>query len=233
MKTITEQLFEAADGLITLQPEVSDNTGNYHMADDGGVETETGEFLYGLVRLLQPGFILETGTYTGVSAMYMGNALKDNGHGLMWTLEVENKHKERAEKLWEKVGLSTPANHYNWVTCRLEASLDLEPKMYHLNSLEWRDLEIDLLFLDSEPEFRFKELVKFYPYVKPGGFIFIHDLHRHLSQHDNEKFFGWPYGKLLEEIVNLIKEDKLRVISFPTPRGLTGFYKPREDDYRV
>jgi predicted O-methyltransferase YrrM len=217
MKTLTQQLFELAKGIIEEKPEVSDHTGHFTMADDGGVETQTGTFLYGLLNILQPELVLETGTYTGVSAMYMGQALKDNGHGHIITLEISPVHKERAERLWVQTGVSP------FVTCQQVASLE-----YQTSS------QFDFIFLDSEPEFRFKELVKFYPNLKPGGYIFIHDLHRHLSQQDNKEHgFGWPYGKLPEEIVNWIAEDKLRCFSFPTPRGLTGFYKPTEEDYRV
>jgi len=216
MRTITDQLFELGKGIIQQLPEVSDNTGKFSMADDGGVEVESGEFLYGLVRILKADRILETGTYTGISSMYMGQALKDNGFGQVTTLEVSPVHKERAEKLWNQVGVAP------FVTCELIASLDYQTEQ-----------RFDFIFLDSEPEFRFKELVKFYDNLKSGGYFFIHDLHRHLSQHDNEQFFGWPFGELPEQIVNWIKEDKLRVFSLPTPRGLTGLYKPAEEDFKV
>jgi hypothetical protein len=49
---------------------------------------------------------------------------------------------------------------------------------------------------------------------------------------NEEHGFAWPYGKLPPEIIKLVKEDKLRPFHFPTPRGLTGFYKTREDDYK-
>ncbi len=216
MRTITDQLFELGKGIIEKLPEVSDNTGKFSMADDGGVEVESGEFLYGLVRILKADNILETGTYTGISSMYMAQALKDNGFGQITTLEVSPIHKERAEKLWNQVGVAP------FVDCELIASLDYKTER-----------RFDLLFLDSEPEYRFKELIKFYPNLKDGGFILIHDLHHHLSQEDNENLgFGWPFGKLPEEIVTWLKEDKLRFIPFPTPRGLALFYKTKEGDYR-
>lgn len=215
MKTITQQLFELGKGIIEQLPEVSDNTGRFSMADDGGVEIETGEFLYGLTRILKPEHILETGTYTGISAMYMAQGLKDNLQGQLITLETELTHKERAEKLWNQVGVSL------FVTCQQISSLDYKT-----------ETQFELIFLDSEPEFRFEELVKLYNNLKPGGFILIHDLHHHLSQHPNEKFYGWPFGTLPVEIANWLKEDKLRFVPFPTPRGLAMFYKVKEGDYK-
>lgn len=215
MKTITDQLFEAAGGLIKKQPEVSDATGKFSMADDGGVECEVGEFLYGLVRVLKPERVLTTGIYTGVSDMYVAQALKDNGFGHSTALEIEETHLRRAEKLWKLTGVSEQ------VTGILKPSLEFTPEG-----------EVDFMFLDSEPDLRFKEVERYFQYLKPGGFIGIHDLHRHLSQTDSEFGFGWPYGPIPQMMLQWIKEGQLRVVSFPTPRGLTLFYRPAPDDFR-
>lgn len=214
---ITDELIEKSQGMIRLHPEVSDWTGkNYQMFDDGGVELEVGEFLYGMLRILKPHHVLETGTYTGISAMYMAQALKDNTNmGLVETLEIENQHKTRAEELWKRVGVNA------YVTCRLVSSKEFSPKN-----------DFDFMFLDSEPNLRFGELIEFFPRLKPGGFVFIHDLHRHMSQQPHEMFFGWPYGKLPQQVIDWVKDDELRPIHFPTPRGFMGFYKPTPADYK-
>src|SRR5437870_1468065 len=100
MKTITEQLVESSNGILKIEPEVSDPNGPYSCFDSGATEVEVSEFLWGLVRLLKPKQILETGCYTGVSSLFMAQALKDNGFGGLVTLEIENTHKLRAENLW-------------------------------------------------------------------------------------------------------------------------------------
>lgn len=215
MKTLTQQLVESSGGLLSPFPEVSDNTGRYSMFDDGGVEVETGELLYGFVRVLKPERVTTTGIYTGISDMYIAQALKDNGFGHSTALEIEETHLRRAEKLWKLTGVS------GYVTGILKPSLEFTPEG-----------ECEFIFLDSEPNLRFNELIRFFPYLKPGGYFGIHDLHRHLSQVDSEHGYGWPYGPMPQEIIQWIKEDKLRVVSFPTPRGLSFFYKPREDDFR-
>lgn len=212
---LTNELVEKSNGLISLHPEVADWTGkNYEMFDDGGVEREVGEFLYGLVRLMKPRHIFETGTYTGISAMYMAQGLKDNGFGNLDTYEIDATHKNRAEELWRRVGVNNQAR------CILEDIRKVE------------EIEpTDLMFLDSEPALRFDELVRFYRYLRPGGFIFIHDLHRHMSQQPHEMFFGWPFGKLPETIKMWVKHGELRALHFPTPRGFMGFYKPTPEDF--
>lgn len=219
MKTLTEQLIEKSNGMLSLRQEISNPY--YSANDDGGVEYETGEFLYGLVRLLKPENILETGTYTGISALYMAQAMKDNGKGSMITLEIEKGHKDRAEKLWNNCGIS------QYVVCLLGESLRLEPHSIY-----------DLLFLDSEPQLRFQELVKFYPALREGGYILIHDLFGHMGQEDiinpdHPEIRFWPWGELPDQIKEWLKTDKLRVIPLPTPRGMVMLYKTKESDYKV
>lgn len=218
MKTITDQLFELGKDIITKVPEVADPSGKYSMADDGGVECEVGEFLYSLVRIIKPTKVFETGTYTGISSMYMGQALKDNGFGHITTLEIENTHKVRAEKLWERCELS------EWIDCVLQSS----------NDFQLQD-EYDLIFLDSEPQIRFGELIKVFPYLKAGGYIGIHDLPNTLCQGnfnpDHPEINSYPYGDVPDQMNQWIKEGKLRLFHFSTPRGITFFYKVKEGDY--
>lgn len=204
--SITDTLFEKAGGLITRSPEVLDNEGHgYEMVDTGGVELEVGEFLYGLVRLIKPIRILETGTFTGVSAMYMGAALKENKSGFLTTLEIDQSHIDRASKLWKLtqvderiIPLLIPSLHY-----------------------EISDI-FQIMFLDSEPHLRFEELVYFYDHLAPGGFVLIHDLHNHLGQQEGHPS---PFGKLPVAIENWIKDGELKPWYFPNPRGMVGFQK--------
>lgn len=216
ISAITKNFIERSNGIIALQPEPTDWTGKgFRCFDDGGVELEVGEFLYGLVRVMKPEYILETGTYTGISAMYMAQGLTDNDLGYLETIEFEATHKARAEMLWRNVGVMSR------VKCVFIDARKFKPERMY-----------DLMFLDSEPDMRFDELVRFFDHLKPGGFVFIHDLHPHMSQQPHEMFFGWPYGKLPQQIIDWVKDDELRPIHFPTPRGFMGFYKPAPNDFR-
>lgn len=218
---LTETLVKDSQGMLTLKPEVCDNENNgFLMFDDGGVEIEVGEFLYGLTRIIKPKRVLTTGIYTGISDMYIAQGLKDNANGgFITALEIENQHLERAKELWLKVKTSGVINPFL------------------MNSLDFKsNTTYQLMFLDTEPQIRFQELVKFYPYLEPGGFVFIHDAPRNLSQGnvnpDHPEISSWPFGDLPNEIKNWVKDKELIPWHFPNPRGLVGFYKARSDDYK-
>jgi predicted O-methyltransferase YrrM len=206
---------EAIEQILVTQGEPTD--ARYRCFNTGGVEVEVGEFLYGLVRMVKPDRVLETGTHKGISASYMGLALRENAQGVLTTVDL------------------TPENVRD--SGELFATLGLQPQVEQVYGdaaqFVWGHSDpIDILFLDTEPQTRFGEMLRFFPEVREGGFILIHDLHHHLSQEDNPELgFGWPYGRLPDELKRLIDERKLRLVHFRTPRGFTLFYKPAPEDY--
>lgn len=204
---ITKSLVERSNGLLNLSPE-----GQFQSFNSGGVEAEVGEFLYALVRNLKPENVLETGTHLGVSSSYIGQALKDNGFGKLTTLEILEENKVQAEKLWRQLGLEN-------ITCLLEKSVDFSPIANY-----------DFIFLDSEPEIRFKELVRFYINLKEGGYFGIHDLPPDLCEGninpDHPEYKNWPYGEVPKEMREYLKEQKLIRFHLPTPRDCAFFFKP-------
>lgn len=217
MTDLTRKLVEASNGMLTLSPEETDT--RYSRFDGGAVEVETGEFLYGLMRLLKPEHVLTTGVYTGVSDMYIGKGIVDNGMGRSTALEFEKSHLDRAQTLWRLTGVGDVINGIH------TSSLDFD--------LYW---PVDFLFLDTEPNIRFQEVVKFYKNLLPGGFILLHDLPYGWCQgnvnSDHPEISSWPWGNVPDELKSLLHSDKLRAWNFPSPRGMAGLYKPRKDDYR-
>ena len=213
MSNITDYLVTKSNGLLKLQPE-----GQFSSFNSGSTEAEVSEFLYALVRNLKPVNVCETGTFLGISSAYIGQALKDNGFGKIHTLEILKENKEKAEKLWEQLEL-------NNIECFLESSLTFSPQ----NNYEF-------IFLDSNPEIRFGELVKFYPFLKEGGFFGIHDLPEDLCQGninpDHKDFNSWPYGDVPDEMRELLRTQKLVRFHLPTPRDCAFFYKPKPRYYK-
>lgn len=198
----------------------SGDPGEFTSFNDAGVETETGEFLYAMVRLLKPEHVLETGTHWGVGSAYMGQALADNKKGDLDTIEFLPEIRARAQARFHDLGLD------NIIHSHFGDARAFEPG----------DRTYGLILLDTEPQTRFGELVRYFEYLEPGGYVFIHDLHRHMGQvgqnpdHPNEP--KWPWGPIPADMASLVTEGKLRPMHFPTPRGLTGFYKPHPGDYQ-
>lgn len=215
--TITQRLLELDPSLeIHNEGEWSNSASMYQAFNDAGVECEVGEFLYSMVRLTKPNCVLETGTHWGVSAAYIGLAMKDNGYGHLDTYEfLPENHRIASERI-KRMGLE------NYVACFLQdvGSLDLEHRY-------------QMMFLDTEPQTRFAEAVRFYDSLDEAGFMFIHDLHRHMHQIPNEEHgFAWPYGPVPALLRMMVQSNQLRPFHFSTPRGFTGFYKSSEGDYK-
>lgn len=221
MTNVTQRLM-LKDGSLVLHNEghwdqpLNPDLPGYTSFNDAGVETETGEFLYSLIRVLKPSNVLETGTHWGVGAAYMGQALLDNNHGHLDTIEFDPANIEKAKKRMVDLQLS------DRVQCHFGDARTFTPST-----------DYGFILLDTEPQTRFGELVRYFPRLAPGGFVFIHDLHCHMHQIPNEEHgFAWPFGEIPEQIKTWVKDDQLRPFHFPTPRGLTGFYKPKAADYQ-
>jgi predicted O-methyltransferase YrrM len=203
--TPTEQILS----VVGLQyPEPSNP--NYSMFNTGGVEIEVGEFLYSFIKMIKPDRILETGTHFGISSSYMTLALKHNNKGKLTTLDP--MYYDEAKLLHNKLNLHGFLNQ-----------IQIHAENFNMDEV------VDVLFLDTEPKLRFAEFDKFFRNVRPGGFIFIHDLHPNLSygyiNPDHPNFPHWPYGDFREKLGIYIKTNRVQTISFPTPRGITLFQK--------
>lgn len=215
---ITDYFIDKSNGLIKQVPEYRDEGLGYTAFNDGSTECEVGEFLYGLVKILKPRYILETGTYKGISSSYMAQGLKENNTGFIDTLEIDEGLIQTSKQLWNALELT------KWINSMREDCQKFQPQHNY-----------ELMFLDSEPYYRYGELKRFFPYLTEGGYAFIHDCPLSLCQGnfnpDHPEFRSWPFGDLPEEIKQWVKEGKLRPMHFPNPRGMVGFYKVRKDEY--
>lgn len=162
----------------------------WRMYDSMTAEVEVLEFLKTLVTTLKPMLVVETGTFMGVSTLWIAEGLKQNGFGRVITCEFDPKNYQAAKKRFEDSGLST------WIECRLGSSLDLEVKE-----------PIDLLFSDSDLALREKEVRRFLPQVSPNGAILMHDASSHLKT-------------VREAALRMEAEGLISVVLLPTPRGL-------------
>ena len=196
--------------------EVTDN--KFLMFDDGGIEISTGQLLHGFIKRLKPTAILETGLYSAISTMFMADAIRENGFGHIDTLEFEDSHIKRSQERLNKMGLQ------QFVTVYHSSSLGFQP-----------DKQYQFMFLDTEINIRFHEVVKFYPFLDEGGYVFIHDMPRNLYEGnvntDHPEIPSWPRNLMPEEFNKLTNNHHLKAFYFGGARGLLGLYKPHREDF--
>lgn len=114
--------------------------------DETAAEVELGDLLYGLVRMLKPMLVVETGTYLGHSSKFLYRAVKENGMGHFVTCDP--------------VPQCTFEGFFSGIDYRSRSSLDL-PEL----------AQADFIFSDSDYKYRAAEIER----AKPGATILVHD----------------------------------------------------------
>lgn len=153
-------------------------------------EVEVVQFLKALVLLTKPKYILETGTFHGLTALCMAKQLMENKNGgRIATIEQDYECYKFSELLFNKEGLE---------------NIDL----IHGSSLEFIPrYKIDLLFLDSALEIRCDELRRFYPFLSSDATVVVHDTSHY-------------HRVVIDGLKPLANELRMRMLNFRTPRGL-------------
>src|SRR6204780_2195367 len=78
----------------------------WHMYDSMTAEAEVLEFLRTLVTTIKPELIVETGTFSGMSTLWIAEGLKANGRGRLITCEYDHEIYENAKARIQASGLS-------------------------------------------------------------------------------------------------------------------------------
>lgn len=162
----------------------------WSMYDSMTAEVEVLEFLRTVVTTLKPELVVETGTFSGISTLWIAEGLEQNGRGKVITCEFDPLVYADAKKRIESSELA------GWIECRNESSLEMKV-----------DGRIDLLFSDSDMPVREQEVRRFLPQINPYGLILMHDASSHLKQ-------------IREAALRLEAEGLISVVLLPTPRGL-------------
>lgn len=162
----------------------------WHMYDSMTAEAEVLEFLYTLVTTLKPSLVVETGSFLGVSTLWIAKALKANGFGKIISCEFDPVVFTQAREKIDASGLA------EWIELRNESSLEMQVEG-----------TIDLFFSDSDMPIREAEVKRFLPQIRPTGLILMHDASSHLKVVRDAAF-------------KMESEGLLSCIFLPTPRGL-------------
>jgi predicted O-methyltransferase YrrM len=162
----------------------------WHMYDSMTAEAEVLEFLRTLITTVKPALVVETGSFLGVSTLWIAEGLKANGFGKIISCEFDPVVFAKAKEKIAASGLS------DWIELRNESSLEM-----HIEGT------IDLFFSDSDMPIREAEVKRFLPQIRPTGLILMHDASSHLQVVRDAAF-------------KMESEGLLSCIFLPTPRGL-------------
>ena len=162
----------------------------WSMYDSMTAEVEVLEFLRTLVTTTKPNLVVETGTFMGVSTLWIAEALRRNGLGKIVSCEYDPKVFEIAK---QKIEASEFRDLIDW---RNQSSLEMNVEG-----------TIDLFFSDSDMPISEQEVRRYLPQISPFGLILMHDASSHLKQ-------------VREAALNLEREGLISVVLLPTPRGL-------------
>ncbi len=162
----------------------------WHMYDSMTAEAEVLEFLRTMVTTTKPELVVESGTFSGISTLWIAEGLKANGRGRVITCEFDEAIFLNAKARFESSGLS------DWIELRNESSLEMQIEG-----------TIDLFFSDSDMPIREQEIRRFLPQINPYGIILMHDASSHLKT-------------VREAALDLEKDGLISTVLLPTPRGL-------------
>lgn len=162
----------------------------WSMYDSMTAEAEVLEFLRTLVTTIKPKLVVETGSFLGVSTLWIAEGLKQNGSGRIVSCEFDPLIFSKAQQKIADSGLSA------WTDLRNESSLEMQVEG-----------TIDLFFSDSDMPIREQEVKRYLPQMNPQGLILMHDASSHLRL-------------VREAALKMEAEGLLSVVLLPTPRGL-------------
>jgi predicted O-methyltransferase YrrM len=162
----------------------------WSMYDSMTAEVEVLEFLRTLVTTVKPNLVVETGTFMGVSTLWIAEALRLNGFGRIVSCEFDPKVFATAK---QKIDAS---EFRDLIDLHNESSLEMKVEG-----------SIDLFFSDSDMPIREQEVRRYLPQISPFGIILMHDASSHLKQ-------------VRDAALKLEREGLISVVLLPTPRGL-------------
>jgi predicted O-methyltransferase YrrM len=162
----------------------------WSMYDSMTAEVEVLEFVRTLVTTIKPTLVLETGTFMGVSTLWIAEALRLNGFGRIVSCEYDPAVFATAKEKFDA------SEFRDLIDLRNESSLEMKVEG-----------TIDLFFSDSDMPIREQEVRRYLPQISPFGIILMHDASSHLKQ-------------VREAALKLEAEGLISVVLLPTPRGL-------------
>ena len=209
--TLTDDLYDYLLSVSLRETEVlrrlREATANHAMARMQ-IAPEQGQFLQLLVYLLQARTIIEVGTFTGYSALWMASALPDGGR--LIACDTNETYTAIAERYWREAGIDD----------RIE--LHIAPALDTLDKLidQGQTGRIDMAFIDADkveyPHY-YERLLRL---LRPGGLVAI----------DNTLWDGLPADPAAQDKdtrairafnETLQEDDRVAISLLPVADGIT------------
>jgi predicted O-methyltransferase YrrM len=174
--------------------------------DEQSSEDEVNDFLYALIRLVKPQFVVETGCYLGDGTVKIAQALKENGRGRILTCDTEKERVDMVNNRLIELGYQDISEGKEPIAVALCCT--------GLNLIKQCGSMIDFAFIDSSPEgkIRGEEITELLKTLRPMKMFALHDT---APQHPQ-------INGVSNSVANLVG---LSHVFFNTPRGLTLFAK--------
>ncbi len=129
--------------------------------DEQGAETETSEFIHGLIRLIKPAVVVETGCYLGDTTIAIAKALKENDHGKLYSCDVNGLYVKEVNDWIARENLS------DWAEAILITGEELIAQLGN---------QIDFAFIDSGGDkVRKREIETLIPFMRSLQMFALHD----------------------------------------------------------
>lgn len=159
--------------------------------DEQSTELEVSALVAAFVTALQPDLAVEVGAASGQTTVRMADAMEQNGHGALYSIEADPHLAERVRVL------TSSCQRTHVITAD---STGWEPPS-----------QIDLLFIDGQLD-RLADFRHFQPWLRRGATVIVHD-----TAPENEAAPGRPMNAELHAALAACG----RAVDLPTPRGLT------------
>lgn len=161
-----------------------------------------GRILSTFSRMVQPGAILEIGTYTGYSTICLAEGLAENGKII--TIDINEELEDRVRKYFSESGM------VDKIDFRIGNALEIIPQIEHA---------IDLVFIDADKENYVAYFDLVMDKIRPGGFIIADNVlwsGKVLDEESND-----PETLALREFnEKVINDNRVHPVLFPVRDGL-------------
>ena len=130
--------------------------------------------LYGLVRSMKPDVCVEIGSALGKSACYVGMALKENGHGMLYAIDPHTVTDWNDSSKGASNSLAPLQRNIAAIGVSEQVTI---VRSYSQDAANTWKLPIDLIFIDGDHSYEGvkRDFELFAPHVKAFGMVVFHD----------------------------------------------------------